>query len=269
MKKLHFTYDMQIEYSVEVTNCNFTIKCIPIDTKRQKIEHIKITLDPETTYQWGKDGFQNTQIWGRNSVPHTSFRFQIEGDAVTGLADYEEMVDENIAMVFAHPHGLNVAGDAIKQFYNEEISNNEKMSNIIAGTAIIGRAVGIMQLLFQNYKYQPGTTQIDTSAEEAFLQGCGVCQDYAHILISLLHLDGITARYVTGFIIGEGASHAWVEVLDNEKWYGIDPTNNKLVTDEYIKIGHGRDAKDCMINRGIMHGGGLHIQTVCVNVSEN
>jgi transglutaminase-like putative cysteine protease len=81
-------------------------------------------------------------------------------------------------------------------------------------------------------------------------------------------LAGITARYVTGFIIGEGVSHAWVEFLDHDQWYGIDPTNNKLVNDEYIKIGHGRDAKDCMINRGIMHGGGPHTQSVRVNVQE-
>ena len=44
MKKLHFTYEMQIEYSTEVSTCNFTIKCIPVDTLRQKIEDIKITL---------------------------------------------------------------------------------------------------------------------------------------------------------------------------------------------------------------------------------
>ena len=38
--------------------------------------------------------------------------------------------------------------------------------------------------------------------------------------------------------------------------------------EDYIKIGIGRDAKDCMINRGIMHGGGLHTQKVTVQVRE-
>jgi hypothetical protein len=215
---------------------------------------------PKTDYQWGKDGFRNTQIWGVNAEPHNEFRFQIEGDAMTGLSEYEEDVDTNLAMVFSHPHGLNAAGNTIKKFFDENIKTID--------ICTFDKVLRIMQILAREFQYQSGTTSVDTSAEEAFAQGCGVCQDYAHILISLLHLAGITARYVTGFIIGEGVSHAWVEFLDHDKWYGIDPTNNKLVNDEYIKIGHGRDAKDCMINRGIMHGGGLHTQSVRVNVQE-
>jgi hypothetical protein len=260
MKKLHFIYDMRIKYSIEVSNCNFTIKCIPKDTLRQKISDLKIIMNPETNYQWGKDGFSNLQIWGVNRKPHSLFQFHIEGEAETGLADYEENIDENIAMVFSHPHGLNVAGDAIKQFYEEKIIKIESCT--------FDKALNISKSLFENFRYATGSTNFNTLAEEAFSQGCGVCQDYAHILIALLHLSGITARYVTGFIIGEGVSHAWVEFLDGDKWYGIDPTNNKLVNDEYIKIGHGRDAKDCMINRGIMHGGGLHTQIIKANVQE-
>lgn len=260
MKKLHFTYDMQIEYSVPVTSCNFTIKCFPADTKRQQVGDFKISILPDTDYQWGTDGFKNKQIWGKCAEPHTSFRFQIEGDAKTGLSDYEEEIDTDLAMVFSCPHGLNVPGDTIKAFSDKRIKNTDACT--------YDKVTEITQILFQEFEYKSLTTNVNTSAEEAFAQGYGVCQDYSHILISLLHLVKIPARYVTGFIIGEGESHAWVEFLDGNKWYGIDPTHNRPVNDDYIKIGHGRDAHDCMINRGIMHGGGLHTQTVNVNVRE-
>lgn len=260
MKKLHFTYDMQIEYEEEVVSCNYTIKCIPVSTLRQTVDNCNITISPKNSYQWGTDGFLNKQIWGKNDTPHKHFRFQIEGDAVTGLSAYEENVDESQAMIFAHPHGLNVAGDSIKKFYEEKIKNID--------TGTYDKVTEIMHLLFQTYKYKSGSTNVDTSAEEAFIQGYGVCQDYAHILISLLHEAKIPARYVTGFIIGEGESHAWVEFVCDDKWYGIDPTHDRVVNDDYIKIGHGRDAKDCTINRGIMHGGGYHTQTVNVSVLE-
>ncbi len=263
MKKLHFTYDMQIAYSTEVSKCNFTIKCIPQDTKRQTIENLKIELLPPTRYQTGFDGFKNAQIYGVNFDEHTNFRFQIEGDAVTGLASYEDEVDTNLSMVFGHPHGLNVAGETILKFYDENIEKIEKKA-----TSTKQKATMMMHALNEAFAYQPCTTDVKTSAEEAFSQGCGVCQDYAHILIALLHLAEISARYVTGFIMGEGQSHAWVEYLDEGKWYGIDPTNNQMVNDDYIKIGHGRDANDCQINRGIMRGGGLHTQCVFVNVVE-
>lgn len=260
MKRLHFTYEMQIEYSIEVAKCNFTIKCIPKDTLRQKIEDYKIELLPSVGYCMGVDGLRNIQIYGVNEEPHTLFNFKIEGNVTTGFSDYEEKADDDTAMIFHHPHGLNQAGEAIRSFFEK--------NRPAEGLSHYEKTMELMHLLHDNFQYVPFSTNIDTTAEEAFLQGKGVCQDYAHIFIALLHLAKIPARYVTGLIVGEGASHAWVEMLWNGKWYGFDPTNNCIVSEEHIKIGIGRDAKDCMINRGIMHGGGFHTQNIKVSVYE-
>lgn len=98
--------------------------------------------------------------------------------------------------------------------------------------------------------------------------GRGVCQDYAHIYITLLRMAGIPARYVCGLIIGEGASHAWVEALCDGRWLAFDPTNDCLVLDNYIKLGHGRDSADCAINRGLMWNGGTQEQKISVLVEK-
>lgn len=258
MKRLHLSYDMLIEYSEPVERCNFTIKCIPVDTLRQQVSNVQISILPDVKYSYGKDGLGNVQIYGVNEMAHKSFSFHIEADATTGLSEYEAEINDDLDMIFGHEHGLNIAGESIKSFYEDLclIRNLDEYS----------KAKIIMHNLNTNFSYVPLSTNINTSAEEAFSQGQGVCQDYAHIYIALLHLAGISARYVTGFIVGEGQSHAWVEVLCNGKWYGFDPTHDRMVGDDYIKLGIGRDAKDCMINRGIMHGGGLHTQTIAVNV---
>ena len=125
-----------------------------------------------------------------------------------------------------------------------------------------------MQRLYKDYVYEAGVTNVETTAEEAFNLGRGVCQDYAHIFISLCRLGGIPARYVTGFMIGEGQSHAWAEILFGDKWIGMDPTNNLLIDDNYIKLSHGRDAADCKINLGIMIGGGEQAQQIKVSVTK-
>ena len=130
------------------------------------------------------------------------------------------------------------------------------------------KSIAIMHSLYKDFIYQPNNTKKDTSAEEAFEIGKGVCQDYSHIMIALLHLAGIPARYVTGMLIGEGASHAWVEVLWHDKWIGMDPTNDVLVAESHIKLGHGRDASDCLINRGVMKGGGQQTQEIVVSVHD-
>lgn len=261
MKQLHFDYDMLIEYSEDVATCHYTIKCIPGTNERQQVQNLSIEMFPETNYLWGKDGLGNTQIYGVNKEPHSKFWFHIEGDVTTGNREYDEIKNEDQDMIYAHGHGLNLPGKSIQAFY-------DSMKAELEGQEALKKAIFVMHRLHERFVYEKGCTNIQTTAEEAFSQGKGVCQDFAHIFIALMHLANIPARYVTGFLIGEGASHAWVEVKQNDYWFGLDPTNDIVVYEDHIKIGVGRDAADCMINRGIMHGGGNHAQTVKVTVQE-
>lgn len=261
MKKLHFDYYMQIDYSEPVSTCNYTIKCIPVKNNRQIPHNLTIELSPPSQYRLGVDGLKNQQLYGRNSLPHKMFSYRISGDVDVGLSVFDEVENEDLSMIFKHPHGMTIPGPCIKAYFEKLNLNVQKDDNFV-------KAVYVMNRLHEDYDYIPNTTTIETTAEEAFSQGHGVCQDFAHIFISLMHLAGIPARYVTGLIVGEGASHAWVEILHDKKWYGLDPTNNMMVLDEHIKIGVGRDTHDCMINRGIMHGGGSHTQLIKVSVDK-
>ena len=108
-----------------------------------------------------------------------------------------------------------------------------------------------MALLQERFRYLPGSTSVHTTAEEAARTMQGVCQDEAHMMLALLRLRGIPCRYVMGYMLGEGLTHGWVEVAQDGQWIGLDPTNHRRVNDEYIRIGVGRDANDCPVNRGV------------------
>ena len=265
MKKLHFNYCMEIRYSADVSWCCYTIKCIPKDNDRQKISNIKIDMIPETKAEWATDSHGNRYIYGSNEMPHSYFKYHIEGEAECGYTAYESVASKTEEMIYRHSHGLATPGEKLKEYYLEAIRGAMPSFDEMRS---LDKAKHIMERLYGYLVYEKGCTDICTGAEEAFSIGRGVCQDYSHIMISLLNLAGCSARYVTGLIIGEGESHAWVEVVDNGKWYGFDPTNNILVQDSHIKIGCGRDATECQINRGIMHGGGQQTQDIYVNVSE-
>lgn len=264
MKKLHFDYCMEIKYSADVSWCCYTIKGIPKDDERQKISNLRIDMIPETKPEWATDSRGNRYIYGSNEIPHSYFKFHIYGDAECGETTYEAMASESEEMIYRHSHGLTVPGEKLREYYE---TMKTTLPSIDEATPY-EKARLIMEILHSDFIYEKGCTDVDTSAEDALELGRGVCQDYSHIMISLLNLAGCSARYVTGLIIGEGESHAWVEVADSGKWYGFDPTNNVIVGDSHIKIGCGRDATECQINRGIMHGGGEQTQDVYVNVSE-
>ena len=125
-----------------------------------------------------------------------------------------------------------------------------------------------MGALYRDFCYTSGSTDIYTTASQAFAKGEGVCQDYAHIMITLCRILGIPARYVNGLMIGEGYSHAWVEIYTGEGWYGLDPTNNLHVDDYYIKFAHGRDYSDCILDKGLFRGITNQTQEIYVNVEE-
>ena len=125
-----------------------------------------------------------------------------------------------------------------------------------------------MDSLFRVFRYEPGVTGVFTTAEEAFALAQGVCQDYAHILLALCRASRVPCRYVVGMMIGEGASHAWVEVFEDGFWLSLDPTHKRRTDDTYIAISRGRDAQDCSINQGVFTGGGKQSQEISVSVEE-
>ncbi|MCM1387148.1 MAG: transglutaminase family protein [Bacillus sp. (in: Bacteria)] len=269
MKTLHFDYDMQLRYAEEVKKCYFTIKCIPADTARQHLKELEIRIEPCKHWEQGEDSFGNRLLFGRVDESHQVFSFHVTGLVETGMTEYEAAADSNMAGIYRYPYGLTIPGEELRAYYGD-LKSCLKDSASAAGASgkspEYQKGVILMNRLYQDFFYEKNVTGMETSAEEAWKGGKGVCQDYAHIMIALCRMAGIPARYVTGMLIGEGYSHAWVEILADGKWYGLDPTNNLIVREDHIKIGTGRDVADCLINRGLITGGGVQTQTVCVNV---
>jgi transglutaminase-like putative cysteine protease len=128
--------------------------------------------------------------------------------------------------------------------------------------------------MYNNFEYKKGVTGIETRVDEILKLKAGVCQDFAHVLLVMLHMIGIPARYVSGYICpkdremrGEGATHAWVEAwIPQHGWAGIDPTNNVWVTNTHIPLAVGRNFSDCSPVRGTFKGPAHQQLTVYVSV---
>ncbi len=124
--------------------------------------------------------------------------------------------------------------------------------------------------------YASGSTNVSTTAGEAWATGSGVCQDFAHAMLSLLRSAGIPARYVSGYLhteedaMGEtvrGESHAWVEVWHGG-WEGLDPTNNRAVGAAHVLVARGRDYADVPPLKGIYAGGASQGLGVDVEITQ-
>jgi transglutaminase-like putative cysteine protease len=113
--------------------------------------------------------------------------------------------------------------------------------------------------------YQVGVTGVQTPAAMALYLGGGVCQDYAHILLCVLRLLDVPARYVSGHLLGEGVPHAWVEALvvtpNGVEVIAYDPTHRRRAGLQYITVAVGRDFADVSPTSGSFTGPALGVMT--------
>jgi transglutaminase-like putative cysteine protease len=106
--------------------------------------------------------------------------------------------------------------------------------------------------------YEFGITGIRTTAAEALAGGRGVCQDSAHVMLAVCHLLGLPARYVSGHLLGQGGTHAWVEVVvargDAAVAVAFDPCHGRRAGHRYVTVAVGRDYTDVAPTSGTFVG---------------
>ncbi len=131
--------------------------------------------------------------------------------------------------------------------------------------------------LYEKFDYAPNTTEVDSPIDDALQSRRGVCQDFAHIMISLVRQLKIPCRYVSGYLFHEdksmdrspaGATHAWIEAYLGELgWMAFDPTNNLEGCDRHVRVALGRDYADVPPTRGVYKGEAESELSVLVTVT--
>jgi transglutaminase-like putative cysteine protease len=147
------------------------------------------------------------------------------------------------------------------------------------GRPIVEAAAELMTRMRQDFTYDPEATEVSTPAAEAFEARHGVCQDFAHIMISGLKGLGLPAAYVSGYLrtipppgqprlAGADATHAWVSLWCGEArgWIGLDPTNAIFAENDHIVLAVGRDYSDVAPIDGIILAPGVQTLKVEVDV---
>ncbi len=252
---LRFQYDTLVEFDVPVREHAFVLRCVPPSFPGQEILDSTLDLDPQVPYARQRDGFGNLLQIGRVDGPHDHFRYSARGTARVDLARRQA---ERCAPVFRFPSAFTQpSGEMLAWLGGLSLPEEARARAWALSEAVRGRMT-----------YAPGETGVSTTAAQAFAAGRGVCQDFAHIYLSLARLAGLPARYASGLPEGEGASHAWCEVWLDGVWTGIDPTRGGWTDEGYLRFGIGRDFGDCPMERGVFLGYTAQRQTVFMRVSE-
>jgi len=134
---------------------------------------------------------------------------------------------------------------------------------------------GLSQAVRTAIAYEPGSTDVKTTAEEALAAGRGVCQDHAHVFISAGRLADIPMRYVGGYLKMDGrveqdAGHGWAEAhVPGLGWVGFDVANEICPDERYVRVATGCDYSEAAPVTGIAIGAGESRLSVHLSVDEN
>ena len=251
-----YNYQTIVTFSEPVSAHSVMLRCQPAANAFQTIEQEHVVASPDYWLTAGTDAFGNRILFGGSSEPHTVFAYVSTG-IVAASTYFQKQQGENM-FLYRQPSRMTQLDDAMREAAATETgATTEEKTRLLC------------HRVYEMMRYMPETTTVETPASEVFKRLCGVCQDYAHLMIAFCRVNGLPARYVNGFLEGTGQTHAWVEVFDGYCWQGYDPTHDRtLLHQGYIKIAHGRDSADCPVCRGMFHGHAVQQTLTSVTLQE-
>lgn len=243
--RTEYSYERPLSYALQ------RLRLVPYSSATQTVRSWKLTIEGAREEVRFTDHFGNdTRLISVEGEPH-SIGVVASGEIETinkaGVTGFQRGFAP--LWLFLQETPLTAPGERIRQLAAG------------AGKGVdVARLHDLMAAIRDRVAFQPGTTDVETVAEDALSRGSGVCQDHSHIFIAAARLAGFPARYVSGYlnIVGrtqQTASHAWAEAhVQGLGWVGFDAANGISPDENYVRLAIGRDYRDARPVSGIRMG---------------
>lgn len=287
--KLQIRHETEYQYAGNVSHSVNQLCVIPRSTRFQQClnNNLQITPAPARIYFW-EDSFGN-------SLAHYSIEESHDHCVIESISLVETSsaapasfsggtmlgeLRQNLS-VDRSSDGLLASKCLLWSQYVQRLDGTQPMLDNLSkqSYSVLEFAHQVMTWIYTEFEYDPSFSTVVTSGQTALDAKRGVCQDFAHVALSILREAGIPARYVSGYLEtlpppgeekmqGSDASHAWFSVYTPlSGWVDFDPTNNKQPDHQYVTTAWGRDYADVAPLKGVVYGGGGQSVSVSVDVN--
>ncbi len=281
----------EYHYSARVELGHHVAHLTPRTDDHQSVDRCELKIDPAPSdFRNGTDAFGNIRSYFSISAPHERLRVEASSrllvrdryvDLDPATSPGWETVRDSLQYQAGRPY--SPASEFV--FASPYVPRDRELAQYALASFTPGRpltqaAVELMHRVHADFRYCPQSTEISTPVLQAFRERTGVCQDFSHVMIGCLRSIGLSARYVSGYLvdseapererpIGTGASHAWVSVFCPVLgWVDLDATND-LMPQHHVTVAVGRDYGDVAPLRGVIRGGANHTLSVAVQVTRS
>lgn len=277
------THSTTYLYSDPVSICHTQVHLSPRDSPHQRLLSYHLTIVPEPSFTSSRrDYFGNEITLFSIEEPHQTLTIEAtseidlrpEEPPAEALTPPWESVRDQVrhasndetfrALEFTFPSRFVRINPDFGEYARQSFT---------PGRLILAAGMDLCRRIYKDFHYDPRATTISTPVEEVLEKRSGVCQDFAHLMISCLRSLGLPARYISGYLrsnaktLGGEASHAWCSLyLPDFGWLEFDPTNDVMPAGNHVTVAHGRDYSDVAPVSGVALGGGEQLINVSVQV---
>jgi len=293
--RLAVTHETRYAYAPPVEVAQHVACLQPMQTASQRLlSHTLAIAPPPSQRKNSVDAFGNNRTFLSLQIPHIELTVLAHSVVETWPLVVPKVVLpwEQACEHFRYRVDSPYDADVEFVFSSQYVPRHAEFAayaqpSFAPGADLHAATLDLMHRIYQDFTYDSESTEIHTPASEALAQRKGVCQDFAHIMIACLRSLGLSARYVSGYLltvpppgqarlVGADASHAWISLLvptqtGDTRWCDFDPTNDRwgwgAPGEDYVVLAIGRDFADVSPIRGVIHGGASHELTVAVTVA--
>ena len=272
---LEIQHETRFEYSENAIEAMTELRMEPASDHQQSLHSFHLAVAPVTETFRYQDGFGNRVHHFNLLTPHAAVRI-LAASIVETQRMQADLAEKGASWPIPSERFELDALDFLQ--FRGSVRASERLATVVdavrpRGTTPVGRLVlETADFIHRSFQYAPDVTLASSPVDEILEKGKGVCQDFAHVMIAVLRSLSVPARYVSGYIHRpnkESQSHAWCEAWVPEVgWVGVDPTNNRVIDDRFVKVAIGRDFTDVPPNKGVCRTAGKESISVRVETRE-
>ena len=267
--RIRIVYDTRYAYDTPARTVAQVLRVTPRSNDSQYVSHWCVELDIDEAEPCGEDAFGNITQTFFTTRPLSHLTITVSGEVETtdthGLLS--GVIEPLPLDVFIRETSLTTMDDPMRAFA-EDIAGKPGRDRLTV-------LHDLLATLHDRVTFDADSTNVATSAIEAFAQKRGVCQDLTHIYIACARHLGAPARYVSGHLVKlngdveQQASHAWAEAyVPDLGWVGFDVANGACPSETHVRVACGFDYLSAAPVRGSRIGGGAEHLSVKLAVAD-
>lgn len=277
---LRLTHRTEYRYGYPAQDSHNELRLMPLNDANQRCVEFAVRTNPEVNVYSYEEPGGTVHHFGVRS-PHRRLEIVAEATVETLLTnpfDGLDMMGRNWAF-YSDP---KTQAAFTEYLVPSPYVTDHPVARAIGGEVraasdgtVVGFLLALNHAINERMDYDQDVTHVHSTLDEVVRLKAGVCQDFTHLMLACARSQGIPCRYVSGYLYvgqasgmrGEQATHAWLECrLPDGRWLALDPTNNLLANDRYIRVHTGRDYSEVAPTRGIYVGVAAESLEVSVRV---